>query len=104
MTNPNFFYVLLDVKHPGYPAAIIEYEKQHRLAWPANNLSVVLNVARTQALVKVDAGKDRPAWSAAAALKSGDKSVVLRTWTFKEHAQVIELLKTKEWRLEDTLG
>ena len=100
-TAPNFFYLLLDVKHPGYPAAITEYEKQHHLAWPENNLSVVLNVARTQALVKVDAGKLRPLWNAAACV--AEAAVILRVFKFQEHAQVLDLLKTPDWATAEAM-
>ncbi len=98
--EPNFFYLLLDVKHPGYPAAIAEYEKQHHLAWPDNNLSVVLNVAWTQALVKVDAGKLRPLWNASAYVTAAP--VLLRVFNFQEHAQVLDLLKTPDRQTAET--
>ena len=49
-----------------------------------------------QALVKVDAGKQRPLWNASACV--AEAVVILRVFTLKEHAQVLDLLKTPDWQ------
>lgn len=98
MSEPNFNYVILDTRHPGYADTIKAYEIEHRKAWPQNNLSIVPNVDGTQVLVKVDAGKERPTWTAKAYVTDKSDSLVLQTFTFKDHDKVIALLQTPEWK------
>ena len=61
---------------------------------------MVLNVARTQALVKVDAGELRPLWNASAYVATA--AVLLSVFAFPEHAQVLDLLKTGAWQTAET--
>jgi hypothetical protein len=103
MSDPNFHYILLDTRHPEYETAIKKYETEHKRVWPKNNLSVVLNVDGTQAIVKVDAGLDKPTWTAKAQVADKTDALVIKTWTPKTLGEVHELLQTKEWkRAEET--
>ncbi len=89
-TNETDRYYHVDTTHGSFNAMKSSSETRHRANAPGTNLSVTLNLAGTEALVKVRGGKNwNPGWLNA--------PFVLRVFTADELPLVWALIYTPEW-------
>ena len=85
-------YFLLDTRHADYKRLIQTCRAEHERNAKGCNLSVAMNVAGTQALVKV-AGEQRTL------LKS--RAVLDTAVGYEEHRKFVAMVATKEWTPPD---
>lgn len=95
MENTNDKWFLVDVTHPSFNAMRASAATRHAQFAGGAALSVYLNNAGTEALVKVRTGGNwTPAWESA--------PFVLRTFTPSDHNEAQDMIYTPEWeRVEE---
>ena len=89
----DFYYLVMDTTHPSWENIIKgACQSRHQEIHPNNNLSIYLNNAGTQALVKITAGT--LAWRQ----QQGWKQAILRYFSEADREALHILLRTPEWK------
>lgn len=92
----NIRYFIFDTSHGEYTGKIAHARTRHSEAKPARVMSITLNVAGTNALVKVD-GADKP-WRQDKQLDRVGRSVVRIMDSEDHHAFMHNEFYTPEWQ------
>ena len=84
-------YILVDTTHPSYNAMKSDAAGRHQANAPGTVLSVTLNVAGNEAIVKVRGGRGwTPGWLNAPFVK--------RVYTDADHADIFAFFYTSVWQ------
>lgn len=87
----NDVYFHVDTTHGSFNAMRADAAAKHRANAPGTELSVAMNVAGTEAIIKVRGGKDwTPGWVAAPFVK--------KIYTVADHADIFSFFYTPIWQ------
>jgi predicted ATP-grasp superfamily ATP-dependent carboligase len=88
----DFYYIIVDTTHPSWSEIVDECRTRHRVSHPDNDLSVILNNAESEALIKVTDADE--SW------RSGRtwRAAISQTYTEADRQELHDLMDTPEWK------
>ena len=88
----DFYYIRVDATHQFWNEIVDDCQTRHRVSHPENDLSVYLNNAESEALIKVTDGDEswRSAQDWSAAIK--------QTYAETDRQELHDLMNTPEWK------
>ena len=96
----NIRYFVMNMEHDDYDAMIEHYTLLHTNKEAGNRLTVIPNIANTQAIVKVVAHADWIAEQQSNMAEDEESGLCINSYTYDQLNQVHDLLRSSDWPQE----